>query len=48
LQLNQKLETKFHRNAEQVVNSVKERMKLYENALWSSVAFIGAVDTPIT
>lgn len=48
LQLNQKLETKFHRNAEQVVNSVKERMKLYENALWSSVAFIDAVDTPIT
>ena len=48
LQLNQKLEIKFHRNAELVVNLVKERMKLYENALWSSVAFIDAVDTPIS
>ena len=48
LQLNQKLEAKFHRNAELIVNLVKERIKLYENALWSSVAFIDAVDTPIT
>lgn len=47
-QLNQKLEAKFERNAAQVVNLVKERMKLYENALWSSVAFIDTVNTPIT
>ena len=39
-QLNQKLEAKFERNAEQVVNLVKERMELYENALWSGVAYI--------
>ncbi|MDO7083380.1 CHASE domain-containing protein [Pseudocolwellia sp. AS88] len=47
-QLNQKLEAKFERNAEQVVNLVKERMKLYENALWSGVAYIDSVETEIT
>ena len=46
-QLNQKLESKFLRNAEQIVILVKERMKIYENALWSGVAFIDAVDEPI-
>ncbi len=47
-QLNQKLEAKFERNAEQVVSLVKERMKLYENALWSGVAYIDSVETEIT
>ncbi|WP_426356881.1 CHASE domain-containing sensor histidine kinase [Pseudocolwellia sp. HL-MZ19] len=47
-QLNQKLEAKFERNTEQVVDLVKERMKLYENALWSGVAYIDSVETEIT
>jgi signal transduction histidine kinase len=47
-QLNQKLEAKFERNAEQVVSLVKERMKLYENALSSGVAYIDSVETEIT
>jgi len=47
-QLNQKLEAKFERNAEQVINLVKERMELYENALWSGVAYIDSVETEIT
>jgi signal transduction histidine kinase len=47
-QFNQKLEDKFQRNAEQVVSLVKERMQLYENALWSSVAYIDADETDIT
>ncbi len=47
-QLNQKLEAKYERNAEQVVSLVKERMKLYENALSSGVAYIDSVETEIT
>ena len=47
-QLAQKLEAKFQRNAEQVVDLVKEIMGLYENALWGGVAFIDSVDTDIT
>jgi signal transduction histidine kinase len=47
-QFNQKLEDKFQRNAEQVVSLVKERMQLYENALWSAVAYIDADETDIT
>ncbi|OUS24000.1 histidine kinase [Gammaproteobacteria bacterium 45_16_T64] len=39
-QLDQKLEAKFHREAEQVVELIKERMALYENALWGGVALI--------
>ena len=46
-QLNQKLEAKFERNAEQVVSLVKERMSLYENALWSAVAYVDASKTEI-
>ncbi|MDA9556412.1 CHASE domain-containing protein [Vibrio sp.] len=42
LQLEQKLELKFNRNAEQVVSLVKERMELYENALWGGVAYADA------
>ena len=47
LQQTQKLELKFDREAEQVVNLVKERMTLYENVLWGGVAYIDAVDTDI-
>ncbi|OUR85087.1 histidine kinase [Colwellia psychrerythraea] len=47
-QFNQKLEDKFQRNAEQVVSLVKERMQLYENALWGAVAYIDANETDIT
>jgi len=47
-QLHQKLETKFQRYSEQVVDLVIERMGLYENALWSGVAFIDSVETDIT
>lgn len=39
-QLNQKLEEKFNREADQVVALIKERMALYENALWGGVALI--------
>lgn len=46
-QLNQKLELKFQRDTEQVINLVKERMGLYENALWGGVAYIDAVNTEI-
>ncbi|OUR65717.1 histidine kinase [Methylophaga sp. 42_25_T18] len=39
-QLNQKIEAKFLRESEQVIELVKERMALYENALWSGVALM--------
>ncbi|MFD2204624.1 CHASE domain-containing protein [Kiloniella antarctica] len=38
----QKNEEKFLRQVEQVIGLVEERMHLYENALWSGVAFIDA------
>mgnify|MGYP000736396001 CR=1 FL=1 len=41
-QLNQKIEAKFNREADQVVGLLKDRMQLYENALWGGVAFIDA------
>ncbi len=47
-QLHQKLEAKFQRNAEQTVSLVKERMQLYESALWGAVAYIDATDAEIT
>ncbi|XPF92594.1 CHASE domain-containing protein [Colwellia sp. RE-S-Sl-9] len=47
-QLNQKLELKFQRYAEQAIDLVKERMGLYENALWGGVAYIDATNTDIT
>tara|TARA_R110001583_G_scaffold3739_15_gene22968 strand:+ start:174 stop:1967 length:1794 start_codon:yes stop_codon:yes gene_type:complete len=47
LQQTQKLELKFDREAEQVVNLVKERMILYENVLWGGVAYIDAVESDI-
>jgi len=39
-QLSQKVEVKFNREADQVVALIKERMELYENALWGGVALI--------
>ena len=39
-QLTEKIEQKFLRESNQVVELVKERMELYENALWSGVALI--------
>lgn len=39
-QLNQKVEAKFMRESQQVVELVKERMALYENVLWSGVALM--------
>ncbi len=37
-QLAQKVEQQFHREADQAVELVKERMELYANALWGGVA----------
>jgi len=39
-QLHQKIEQQFSRESEQVVELVKERMVLYENALWAGVSLI--------
>ena len=39
-QLLQKIEQQFERESEQVVELVKERMTLYENALWAGVSLI--------
>lgn len=39
-QLNQKIEEKFNREADQVIALIEERMELYENALWAAVALI--------
>ena len=41
-QLHQKNKQEFTQEAEQVINLVKERMALYENALWAGVALIDA------
>lgn len=47
LQETQKLKVTFEQEAEQVVNSVKERMTLYENVLLGGVAYIDAVNNDI-
>jgi len=39
-QLEQKIEAQFLREASQTVELVKERMELYENALWGGVALV--------
>lgn len=39
-QLNTKIENKFNRESEQVIGLVSDRMKKYEDALWSGVATI--------
>lgn len=41
-QIEEKVERQFNREADQVIELVKERMELYENALWSGVAMIQA------
>lgn len=41
-QLSQKVKNQFLREVDQVIELVKERMALYENALWGGVAFIDA------
>jgi signal transduction histidine kinase len=46
-QVTQKLETKFDREADQIVSLVKERMILYENALKGSVAYIDTTGNDI-
>ncbi|MEM5529282.1 CHASE domain-containing protein [Gammaproteobacteria bacterium AS21] len=46
-QLEQKLDAKFDRNAQQVVRLVKERMQLYENVLWGAVAYIDVAGSDI-
>lgn len=47
-QLNQKIEAKFNREALHIVELVKDRMKLYENALWGAVALIDANQSQMT
>ena len=46
-QLNEKLELKFQRYAEQTISLVQERMGLYANALWGGVAYIDAANIDI-
>jgi signal transduction histidine kinase len=46
-QLEAKNQDKFKRNSEQVVALVKERMTLYENALWGSVAMMDSSDKAV-
>ena len=42
MQLSEKVEERFHRETDRVVELVKERMQLYENALWGGVALYDA------
>lgn len=39
-QLRQRVSAQFNRQADQMVELVKERMELYENALWGGVAYL--------
>ena len=39
-QVLQKVEQQFEREAEQTIELIKERMALYENALWGGVSLI--------
>lgn len=41
-QVTQKIEERFHREADQLAELVVERMELYEYALWGGVAYIDA------
>ncbi|WP_211826218.1 CHASE domain-containing sensor histidine kinase [Kistimonas asteriae] len=47
-QLLQKNKTKFDREAEHIISLVKERMQLYENALWGGAALIDSNSSQIT
>lgn len=48
IQVHEKNQVKFNRQANQVVALVKERMKIYENALWGAVAFYDANNGEVT
>lgn len=43
-QLAEKVQERFDREANRIVAAVQERLELYENALWSGVAFYDASD----
>ena len=47
-QQSQKLEIQFQREADNVVDSVKQRMNIYENVLWGGVAYIDAANSDTT
>ncbi|MFT5656903.1 MAG: CHASE1-domain containing sensor protein/two-component sensor histidine kinase [Gammaproteobacteria bacterium] len=47
-QVSRNAEERFHREADQVVELVKERMNLYESALWSAVAMIDSKQSDIS
>lgn len=46
-QLDARIQLQFDRDADQTVELVRERMRKYEDALWSGVAFIGTIDGDI-
>ena len=47
-QVNKRISERFERESLHVVELVKERMQLYEHALWGAVAYIDATDEEIT
>lgn len=47
-QIDEKIERQFERQADQLVELISERMKKYENALWSGVSTINAFNGEIT
>ncbi len=46
-QLDARIRFQFDRDADQTVELVRERMRKYEDALWSGVAYIGAIEGEI-
>lgn len=48
LQIQEKNENRFHREADQVITLIKERLQKYEDALWSGVAAIHSHDDTMT
>ena len=46
-QLDARIRLQFDREADQTVELVRERMRKYEDALWSGVAYIGAIEGEI-
>ncbi|GAA4652762.1 hypothetical protein GCM10023116_50460 [Kistimonas scapharcae] len=47
-QVQQKNKTKFDQEAERIISLVKERMQLYENALWGGAALIDSNGSQMT
>ena len=47
-QVNKKITERFERESLHVIELVKERMQLYEHALWGAVAYIDASDDEIS